>query len=222
MLVYTLPYIGAMLEESRSGILDVAREWSFPLAVEVADRVLLYFQRLLEWNIRVNLTGARSMADLICDHLPDSFALSRFSPQNSDVLDVGSGGGLPAIPFSVIRPDCKITLLEPRAKRIAFLNTAIRECGCRNTKVVRSRFEDFRGSSFSVATSRATYRPVEWFEKAVSVLAPGGRVVLLSTEEARPAGESWKLIDCAEYRIASGANRWAGCFCSTWNTQEAD
>jgi 16S rRNA (guanine527-N7)-methyltransferase len=214
------PYSGAMLDELRSGVLDVAGGWSCPLTKEAVDRVLLYFRRLLEWNVRVNLTGARSMTDLIGDHLSDSFAISRFAPPNSDVLDVGSGGGLPVIPFSIIRPDCMVTLLEPRAKRVAFLNTAVRECGCSKATVVRSRIEDFGASRFSVATSRATFRPEEWFEKASCVLAPGGRVVLLSTETVYPGGGDKQLIDCAEYRTTSGATRWAGCFCSTWNTPE--
>jgi 16S rRNA (guanine527-N7)-methyltransferase len=211
-----------MFEESRESILAVAREWSCPVPVEALDRILRYFQRLLEWNVRVNLTGARSLSDLIGDHLPDSFALSRFVPSNSRVLDVGSGGGLPGIPFLLIRPDCQVTLLEPRAKRIAFLNTAVRELECSNGRVVRARLENGFPSRFEVAFSRATFPPERWLELGFSTLVPGGRLVLLSTQEYRPAGDGKRLIECADYRIASGVARWAGCFCSTWNIPGPD
>lgn len=199
-------------------IQEAARQWAFPLSVENGDQVLAYFQRLLEWNVRVNLTGAGSMADLVGDHLPDSFALSRFVPVGADLLDVGSGGGLPALPFSILRPDCGVTLLEPRAKRVAFLNTVVREGGSSSAKVVRGRFEDFGAFRFSVVASRATFPPVEWLRMGRAALVPGGRLVLLSTEEVLPEASALQLIDSAQYRTASGASRWAGCFCSTWNT----
>jgi len=211
-----------MFEESRIAIQMAASQWALSLDCEVIGRLLAYFQLLLEWNLRVNLTGSTSIDNLVTDHLPDSFALSRFVPVGSDVLDVGSGGGLPALPFSIIRPDCKVTLLEPRAKRIAFLNTAVRGGGFENVKVVRARFEDFRGVRFGVATSRATFAPSEWLEMGESAIRPGGRLVLLSTEEISPGTSGLRLIDGAAYRTASGSNRWAGCFCSTWNTPEPD
>lgn len=211
-----------MFDESPSGVLDLAHRWSLFPSQDVAERIWLYFSRLLEWNVRVNLTGARSMASLIGDHLPDSLAVSRFVPPGSDVVDVGSGGGLPAVPFSIIRPDCRVTLLEPRAKRIAFLNMAVRECGCVKAKVVRARVEEPGVSGFSVAMSRATFPPDEWLERAPLVLSPGGRIVLLSSLDARPNVDKPLMLDCVEYQTSSGAMRWAGCFCSTWNTPEDD
>lgn len=217
-----MPYIASVFEELRIAIQMAASQWALSLDSEVIGRLLGYFQLLLEWNLRVNLTGATSIDNLVTDHLPDSFALSRFVPVGSDVLDVGSGGGLPALPFSIVRPDCKVTLLEPRAKRVAFLNAAVRGGGFGNVKVVRGRFEDFRAFRFSVATSRATFAPREWLEMGESAIAPGGRLVLLSTEAIGSGTGRLQLIDRAEYRTASGSSRWAGCFCSTWNTPEPD
>jgi 16S rRNA (guanine(527)-N(7))-methyltransferase RsmG len=217
-----LPYSGCMFGDLPSGVLNLAHGWSFSLTTDIAERVCLYFRRLLEWNVRVNLTGACSMADLIGNHLPDSFAVSRFVPPDSDVVDVGSGGGLPAIPFSIIRPDCRVTLLEPRAKRIAFLNTAVRECGCGNANVVRGRVEDCDASGFTVAMSRATFPPEVWFAKAPLILGPDGRIVVLSSDDASPSIRDARLLDSVEYQTAVGVKRWAGYFCSTWNTSKAD
>ena len=204
-----------MSEEAQSGILSLAGQWSFQVATEVADRIALYMQQLLVWNARVNLTGARNLGDLLGEHLPDSFALARLVPEGLEVVDVGSGGGLPAIPFAMLRPDCRVTLLEPRAKRVVFLNTVARVCGCTSIAISRNRLEDFRGSRFSVATSRATFAPEEWLRLAPPLLVPGGRMVVLSTGQVRPDTTQTRLVDSVEYRTSCGATRWAGCYCFT-------
>jgi 16S rRNA (guanine(527)-N(7))-methyltransferase GidB len=204
-----------MLAVGRSGILKLARAWSFVVPEEIADRIALYTQRLLEWNQRVNLTGARTVNDLLGEHLPDSFALARLVPETSDIVDIGSGGGLPAVPLALLRPDCRITLVEPRAKRVAFLNMVTRVCGCAHVKVVRARLEDLQGSRFSIATSRATFPPEEWLELAPMLLDRGGRAIVLSTGQVRPEIAKPRLVDSIEYRTAGGAPRCAGCYCFT-------
>jgi 16S rRNA (guanine527-N7)-methyltransferase len=204
-----------MSSSAESGILDLAREWSIAVATDVSERISHYMRRLLEWNQRVNLTGAQSVRELLAEHIVDSFALSRLVPQGSRVIDVGSGGGLPAVPFSLLRSDCRVTLLEPRAKRIAFLNTVVRECSCRNVRVVRGRVDGYVGPPFDVAMSRATFPPEEWLEVAPSLLMPGGLVVLLTNVDGRPQMGALRLTDSVEYRVSGHATRWAGCYCST-------
>ena len=211
-----MPYAcGIMSEEARLGVLRLADQWSFAVATEVADLIALYMQQLLVWNKRVNLTGARSLEDLLGEHLPDSFALAKLVPEGLEVVDVGSGGGLPAIPFALLRRDCRVTLVEPRAKRIAFLNTVARVCGCVSVEISRKRLEDFRGSRFSVAMSRATFAPEEWLRLAPPLVVPGGRMIVLTTSQVRPEVTQHRLVDSIEYRTSSGASRWAGCYCFT-------
>jgi len=204
-----------MSEEARLGVLRLADQWSFAVATEVADLIALYMQQLLVWNKRVNLTGARSLEDLLGEHLPDSFALAKLVPEGLEVVDVGSGGGLPAIPFALLRRDCRVTLVEPRAKRIAFLNTVARVCGCVSVEISRKRLEDFRGSRFSVAMSRATFAPEERLRLAPPLVVPGGRMIVLTTSQVRPEVTQHRLVDSIEYRTSSGASRWAGCYCFT-------
>ena len=210
--------VGRMVDEIDVALADLARKWSFAMTSDISSRVSVYIDLLLEWNRRVNLTGAGSVGEVLGDHLPDSFALSRFSPEGADVVDIGAGGGLPGIPFAILRPDCRVTLIEPRAKRVAFLNTATRMCNCRNTTVVRSRLEEYESSGFSVAVSRATFAPEEWLEVGPGLLAHGGRIVLLTTNEVPTAENRLRLVDSVEYRTSGGTTRWAGCYCSTWNT----
>jgi len=198
-----------------SGVLSLAREWSVAISEDVEDRISLYMRQLLEWNRRVNLTGASTEKELLHDHVPDSFALSRFVVGGSNVIDVGSGGGLPGVPFAILRPDCRITLLEPRAKRVAFLNAVVRVCGCKNARVVRGRLEECESSAFSVAVSRATFSPDEWLEKGRRLVGPRGRVVLLTTSAGIPEANGVRVVDSVDYRTANSSSRWAGCYCST-------
>jgi len=210
-----LSYSLSMWEEARSGVLALARQWPRAVGEEVADRIALYMRRLLEWNQRVNLTGARGLEDLLGDHLPDSFAMSRLVPEGSSVIDVGAGGGLPGIPFSILRPDCRVTLLEPRAKRVAFLNTTVRETTCGNVSVVRARLEEVGSSRFDVAVSRATFSPEMWLDLAPPLLIGSGRALLLTTLEVRPRATNARLVDSVGYKTSGGSARWAGCYCFT-------
>ena len=203
------------VDETVVAISDLARKWSFALTSDVATRVSAYVDLLLKWNTRVNLTGARSVADVLGDHLPDSFALSRFVPEGTAVVDVGSGGGLPGIPLAILRSDCRITLVEPRAKRVAFLNTATRVCGCSNAVVFRSRLEGCDLARFSVAISRATFSPDEWLRVGPPLLVPGGRIILLTTTKGPSNADGLRLVDSLQYETASNTVRWAGCYCST-------
>lgn len=204
-----------MSDEARLGVSRLADQWSIHIAGGVAERIAIYLQQLLLWNERVNLTGSRSIGDLLDQHLPDSFALARLVPEGSQVVDVGSGGGLPAIPFALLRLDCRVTLVEPRAKRVAFLNTAVRTCGCTSVTVFRGRVEDLREPRFSVAVSRATFPPEEWLRLAPSLLLPGGRAVVLTTSQLRVGTAGLQVIDSVEYQTAEGISRWAGCYCFT-------
>jgi 16S rRNA G527 N7-methylase RsmG len=115
----------------------------------------------------------------------------------------------------LMRQDCRVTLVEPRAKRVAFLHTVARVCGCTTIVITRKRLEDFRASRFSVATSRATFPPKEWLRLAPPLLVPGGRVVVFSTGQVSPDVTQHKLVDSIEYRTSSGSSRWAGCYCFT-------
>jgi 16S rRNA (guanine527-N7)-methyltransferase len=204
-----------MLEEATSGVLALAALWKFPVGKESSARIAVYMKRLLEWNRRVNLTGARSLEDLLGEHLPDSFAMSQLVPPGSRVVDIGSGGGLPGIPFALLRPDCRVTLVEPRAKRVAFLNMAVRDTACDNVAVMRARLEEIGSERFDVAVSRATFPPEEWLELARSIVLPSGRVVLLTSVAVVPRVSSVQLVGSVEYRTSAGSRRWTGCYCFT-------
>jgi 16S rRNA (guanine527-N7)-methyltransferase len=196
-------------------VVSLGREWHLSVDKESADRVSRFMSLLLRWNERLNLTGARGLGDLCGEHLVDSFVLSRLCPPSSVVVDVGSGGGLPALPFAILRPDCRVTLVEPRAKRVAFLHSAVRECGLDSVVVLRSRAEDLDAACCSVAASRATFKPETWLAMAGRLLVEEGRAVVFSVAPAEVSRGLARVVDSIKYRTAAGAPRWSGSYCFT-------
>jgi 16S rRNA (guanine527-N7)-methyltransferase len=169
----------------------MAADWK--LACDEAQVAALcgYAASLLRWNERINLTAARAIDRLIAEHFPDAFALARRLEGPARAIDVGSGGGLPAIPLAVLRPGLTLELCEPIAKKVAFLRTAIRELGLGDRASVRAeRGEQVAAEvprGFDVAISRATLAPEKWLQLAARLVRPGGRLFALTTAETLPA-----------------------------------
>ena len=121
-------------------------------------------------------------------------ALARRLDHPARVVDVGSGGGLPAIPLALLRAELTVALVEPIAKKAAFLRTAIRELEIGDRVSVRvTRGEALAqtivadpGSAFDVAISRATLAPQKWLALGARLVRPGGRVFALATADALP------------------------------------
>jgi 16S rRNA (guanine(527)-N(7))-methyltransferase RsmG len=166
----------------------------FPCDETVVASLSAYGESLLRWNARINLTAARSIEVLVGDHFPDAFALARKLDQPGRVVDIGSGGGLPAIPLALLRAPLKVELVEPIAKKAAFLRTAVRELGIGDRVSVRvERAEAIaqsvaagRAGAFDVAISRATLAPSKWLELGARLVRPGGRVFAMTTVDALP------------------------------------
>lgn len=169
------------LDGFRAALARSAAIWSVPCDRAQTDAIVRFASLLLTWTARINLTGAVSLSDLAAEHLPDSLALaSRLGTATLQAVDVGSGGGLPALPLSVLCPGLSLRLLEPIAKKAAFLRTAVRELDLGARVVVDTRrVQAVVPAAFDVAMSRATFPPRAWTPLAVKLVHPGGRVFVL-------------------------------------------
>lgn len=176
------------MERTRVELTDLlapaAKLWGIDLGPAV-PRLARFTELLLEWGARINLTGARSVAELCTEHFADAFPLIPLLPRSGRWIDVGSGAGLPGIIIAVVRPDLSGTLLEPIQKRRAFLNAAIRTLGLDGVSVGRDRLDDHAarvGCSYDVAVSRAVFPLPQWLELGRSLVSPGGLVIGFGTE----------------------------------------
>ena len=148
------------------------------IAGDLADRLAAYGALLLEANRKVNLTGAKDAAALV-PHLLD--ALTLVDDVSESLADVGSGGGLPGVPLA-IATGARALLVEPTAKKAAFLERVLRECGIPGHAVaeraeVVGRDAQFR-EQFAFATARAVASAPTVAELTVPFLRVGGRALL--------------------------------------------
>jgi 16S rRNA (guanine527-N7)-methyltransferase len=129
------------------------------------------------------------------------------------VVDVGTGAGAPGLPIGLLRPDLRVTLVEPLQKRVAFLRTALGTLGAevaRRFSIRQVRVENMT-EGFDVAVSRATLPPEEWMARGVQ-LAPEGDVWLLLAKLPLPAHAGWRaVVDQRYVWPLTGAPRRAVC-----------
>jgi 16S rRNA (guanine(527)-N(7))-methyltransferase RsmG len=155
----------------------------------MTDLLATFARELLRWNERINLTSARDLDDAM-RHIRDSAAVIPHIPADARrVLDVGSGGGLPAAIIAIQRPDLAVTALEPVHKKHAFLQHA-RRLLCPNLDPRAERLEQHDGRDYDAAISRATFALPEWLEMARPFVRPGGVVLGMEGADAveLPAG----------------------------------
>lgn len=125
------------------------------LSRETCERLLNYVDLLDKWNKVYNLTAVRGRTEMITQHVLDSLAVVPHI-EAERLLDVGSGAGLPGIPYALARPDTHVTLLDANEKKAAFLRQAMIELKLRNVAVACARVEKWRSSTlFDAVVSRA-------------------------------------------------------------------
>lgn len=142
-------------------------------------RTLLATQGI-EWG----LIGPREVDRLWERHILNSVALADLVPEGSDVIDVGSGAGLPGIPLAIQRPDLRMTLLEPLLRRFTFLAQVVDNLGITDrVGVERGRAEDYDGS-FDIVTSRAVAPLAKLLPWVLGLLGPRGEILALKGSSA--------------------------------------
>lgn len=125
----------------------------------VAERVEIYLGLLEQWNRKMNLTGLRERADMLRDLFGESFlAAPLLAQQDGPLLDVGSGAGFPGMALKIYRPELTVYLLEPRRKRVSFLETVRRRLGLEGVVVIHKRLEECRRDDFALSPRTITVR----------------------------------------------------------------
>ena len=116
---------------------------------------------------------------MISHHILDSLAVHRYVV-GSRLLDIGSGGGFPGLPLSIVNPHLAVTLLDSRGKRIEFLRHAVATMGLKNVSLVKSRIEDYQpAENFDTLTARAFSSLAELIRLSKENLGKGTRLLAL-------------------------------------------
>jgi 16S rRNA (guanine527-N7)-methyltransferase len=117
------------------------------LGVNLTDEMLAqfehYYNKLISYNKKVNLTAITEKKDVYVKHFLDSIAGAKLIKQNSTVCDVGCGAGFPGLPLKIVRPDLEVTMVDSLNKRIVFLNGLISELNLKGVIAIHNRAEEF-------------------------------------------------------------------------------
>ena len=172
-----------MIENQLAQLAEIAREIYGAELPAINRYVDILRSTAVEWG----LLGPREAERLWDRHILNSAALSGLIPADSAVADVGSGAGLPGIPLAILRPDIRVTLIEPLLRRSRFLTQTVEELQISDrVDVVRSRAED-HAHTYDVVVARALApldRLIGWCNP---LRAPDG--VILALKGASAADE---------------------------------
>ena len=189
-----------------------------PVALE---KLLLYYQELIRWNTRINLTGHKDVKAIVGNLFLDSLApvsTGVFTPQKSlrgsgqayTILDVGSGAGFPGLPIKIFSPEHHVTLLDSNLKKVAFLHHIVGLLQLENIHVESKRVENF-------SAQQACHGKFDWvfikalrLGKGLSYISPllseYGKVVFHQAKSMKPDQrlQGFNLIEEIPYTLPFG------------------
>jgi 16S rRNA (guanine527-N7)-methyltransferase len=172
---------------------------------ELAAGIRNYIELLLKWNKTVSLTTVTNVDQILAFHFGESlFALPMLPVEKSRLADVGSGAGFPGVPLTMARPSLDVTLIEPNAKKFAFLNEVTRQLALDNATVVLGRTSEpqFANERFEIVTARAVGQFEELLEWAKAKLTPAGKLILwLGDEDAKKISRDTRFDWDTQLRI---------------------
>ena len=166
----------------------------------LADSLARYLALLIRWNERMNLTALtdddEGLDRLVVEPL---MAAARLPAGELRVIDIGSGGGSPAVPMRLARADVRLRMVESKTRKAAFLREAVRHLGLARTEVDACRYEDLPGrlgeaDRADVVTVRAVRLDEAGFSSLARLLDERGRVFLFEGERTgREGGADFEL-----------------------------
>lgn len=151
---------------------------------EHLETAKLYVDILASDGIEWGLIGPREADRLWERHVLNAVAVQELVPEGAEVVDVGSGAGLPGLPLAIARPDLRVTLLEPLLRRVNFLERTVAALGLgERVEVVRGRAEEFDGA-YDVVTSRALAPLARLLDWCLPLTGSRGEVIAIKGRSA--------------------------------------
>ena len=200
-------------------------DFGFPLTDRQKEQYERYFELLVEWNEKINLTAITEKDEVYLKHFYDSIApilQGLIENQPIRLLDIGAGAGFPSLPMKILFPELDVTIIDSLNKRINFLHLLAEELGLSGVHFYHGRAEDFAQdkafrAQFDIVTARAVARMQVLSELTIPYLKVGGRLLALKAsnapEELEEAKNALNLLfskveDNLQYELPNGDPRY--------------
>jgi 16S rRNA (guanine527-N7)-methyltransferase len=169
------------LNDDLKTLTALCTEQGIDIAPVMLEQLIHYRDCLEQWNKKINLISRKEDAPVIIKHIFHSLLITQHHCffEGEQVLDLGTGGGLPGIPLAILHPGTRFVLVDATGKKIAACQDMIKQLGLKNAVAIHTRVEELKGFVFDVVLSRQV-APLEklcaWSEK---LLKPKGVLICL-------------------------------------------
>ena len=183
------------------------------------EHLFRYLSLVEEWNEYASLVSRADLARLGARHVPDALSLApiikRLDPQGGTLLDIGSGGGFPALPLGILMPELKIFLLERSQKKVAFLRKAAGALGLSGVRVIEGTFpESAQELRPDIVTARAVEEPGKLMNQILAYLPAGASFLCQVPEPKRSIPETFHVEHVEDEWTAQGLRLGSLCIIS--------
>ena len=169
-----------------------------------------FYNLLLEWNQKINLTRIIEKEDVYLKHFYDSLTIVKVIDLNKveTLCDVGSGAGFPGVVLKIVYPNLKVTLVDSLQKRVNYLNTIIKELNLTEIKAIHTRSEDLK-EKYDVVTARAVANISKLTSYTMHLLKKDGQLIAMKgdiekelTEEVyKELNSKYKIVKIEEFTL---------------------
>lgn len=170
-------------DQVRKALAQGSKNLGLQLDLWQVESLFGFLNLLAKWNRRFNLTGTKTIPELVHAHILDSLSLHSLVPEG-DVLDVGTGAGFPGIPLAIARPAQRFFLLDSNGKKTRFLQQVKTELGLGNVMIHNARIEEFQPASlFQGVMSRAVSSVQELGRSVAPLMEHDGILLMMKGSE---------------------------------------
>lgn len=161
------------------------------LSKKKQDQLNEYAKLILKWNKTRNLVSRNANLEAINEHILDCACLAPHLKEKN-LLDVGSGAGLPGMVLSIIDDEKNIRLLEPNQKKISFLTHVQARLDLKNTKIFKERIENLKDICEETIITRAVMEPEKLFNSISKLNNKNLKIIMMVTEPSLISNPNWE------------------------------
>ncbi len=175
---------------------EIFRQELAKIGIELSDQQMAqfktYYELLVEWNQKINLTAITELEEVYLKHFYDSITLATtidLSATDYSLCDVGAGAGFPSIPLKIVYPNLEVSIVDSLNKRIKFLTLLAEELGLENVHLYHDRAETFGQNKahrehYDLVTARAVARLNVLSELCLPLVKKGGQFLALKAAKS--------------------------------------
>ena len=160
---------------NKEEFIKAVKQLNVDLTEEKLEKLNKFYNLLIEWNKKINLTRIEEEEEVYLKHFYDSLTIAKAVDLSEikTLCDIGTGAGFPGIVLKIFYPNLKITLIDSLKKRVNYLNEIIKDLGIDNIKAIHVRGEDYKGQ-YDVVTSRAVANIEKLLGYTMHLVSPTG------------------------------------------------